>query len=241
MEAYIDETAKVIETETGEDSKIWKNTFVKNCRIGSRVNIGDFTRTEDSAFADNVSIQRNALIYSSSFGKYSYTGKNFTAWHADIGAFCSISWNVGIGGANHDYTRVTTHSFLYSPYMGLTGENEILYDRFATPCKIGNDVWIGANAVICRDVTIGDGAVVGAGAVVTKSVEPYTIVTGVPAKPIKKRFDDKTIERLLKIRWWEFDDETIRSNFELFARTPTGEVLDKLEQLRAKTDGKAEV
>ena len=232
MSAYIDETATVIGSELSDDAKIWKSVFLKNCKIAEHVNIGDFTRAENSEFGEYVSLQRNNLIYNSQVGRRTYTGKNTTMWHVEIGSFCSISWNVGIGGANHDYTRLTTHAFLYSPYMGLMNENDCGYDRFQEPCKIGNDVWIAANAVVCRNVIVGDGAVIGAGAVVTKDVEPYAIVAGVPAKPIKKRFDDKTIERLLKIKWWELDDSVIKENFELFNAVPTAESLDRLEEIR---------
>lgn len=232
VSGYIDETAEVVNTGVPDSSKVWKQVFLKDCVLGESVNIGDFTRAEDSIFENRVGIQRNALIYSSRIGKYSYTGKNFTMWHADVGAFCSISWNVGIGGDNHDYNRVTTHAFLYSPYMGLMGDNESSYERFQGHCKIGNDVWIGANAVICRDLVVGDGAVIAAGAVVTHDVEPYTIVAGVPARPLKKRFDDETVERLLKIRWWEFEDEVIRNHFSLFNGKPTEEILDHLESLK---------
>lgn len=77
---------------------------------------------------------------------------------------------------------------------------------------IGNDVWIGYEAIILAGVTIGDGAIIGARAVVTKDVLPYTVVAGVPAKPIKKRFDDKTISKLLDIQWWNWSDEKIAQN-----------------------------
>lgn len=238
MSGHIDETATVISTEVPESSNVWKSVFLKECKLGKSVNIGDFTRAENSDFKDNVNIQRNSLIYSSSFGRRSYSGKNLTMWYADVGAFCSVSWNVGIGGANHDYSRVTTHAFLYSPYMGLMGDNDCGYDRFDEPCVIGNDVWIGANSIICRNVHIGDGAVIAAGAVVTKNVEPYTIVAGVPAKPIKKRFDDETIKRLLDIKWWDFDDSTIRDNFKLFNSKPSECILKKMEEIKNRVGGR---
>lgn len=79
---------------------------------------------------------------------------------------------------------------------------------------IGNDVWIGYEAVVMAGVTIGDGAIIGARAVVTKDVPPYTIVGGVPAKPIRKRFDDETIERLLDLKWWDWPIEKIRRHLE---------------------------
>jgi phosphonate metabolim protein, transferase hexapeptide repeat family len=232
MSGYIDNTASVISTTLDDTAKVWKNAFVKNSILGPFVNIGDFSRIEDCKLDSYVGIQRNSLIYSSKIGRHSYTGKNFTMWHTDVGAFCSISWNVGIGGANHDYRKVTTHAFLYSQYMGLMRENDKGYDRFSEPCTIGNDVWIGSNATVCRNVNIGDGAVVGAGAVVTHDVEPYTIVAGIPARPLKKRFDDKTIEKLLEIRWWEFGDEIIRNNFNLFNSEPDEEVLYFMQKIR---------
>ena len=227
----IHDTAIVKNSKIDNTARVWKQVFLNNCVVDEKANIGDFTRAEDSYFGNMVSIQRNSLIYSCSIGKYSYTGKNFTSWHAKIGAFCSISWNVVIGGADHDYKRLTTHAFLYSPHMGLMNQNECGYNRFSEPCEIGNDVWVGANAVICRNVTIGDGAVIGAGSVVTHDVEPYTIVAGIPARPIKKRFDDKIIDKLQKLKWWKLDDATIRDNFDLFNSEPTDRIIFELEKL----------
>ena len=77
---------------------------------------------------------------------------------------------------------------------------------------VGNDVWIGYEAIVLAGVTIGDGAIIGSRAVVTKDVPPYTIVGGVPAKPIRKRYDDAVIERLEALRWWDWDEEKIRRN-----------------------------
>ena len=81
---------------------------------------------------------------------------------------------------------------------------------------IGNDVWIGHNAIIMPGVTIGDGAIVGSGAVVTHKVEPYTVVVGVPAKPIKKRFDDLTIDKIQKSQWWNWSHEIIKERLQDF-------------------------
>lgn len=97
-DVHVDETATVVDSEMKGGAGVWKHAFVKNCFLEKFSSIGDFTRTEDSAFGEHVQIQRNGLIYSSSFGRRTYTGKNFTCWHASIGAFCSISWNVSLGG-----------------------------------------------------------------------------------------------------------------------------------------------
>ena len=228
---YIDETAVTKNVILSETSKIWKNTFVCDTKIGENSIIGDFSRVQNCVLKENVSIQRNSLMFNTTMGDYSYVGKNFTSWYANIGKFCSISWNVSIGGANHDYERVTSHAFLYSPQFGFLHNDEIGYDRFTDNCTIGNDVWIGCHAVICRNVSIGDGAVIAAGAVVTKDVPPYAIVAGVPAKIIKYRYKKIYIERLQKIKWWNFPVEVIKDNFEIFNSKIDEKVLYELEKL----------
>ncbi|MBQ9229395.1 MAG: CatB-related O-acetyltransferase [Eubacterium sp.] len=176
------------------------------------------------------------MLFHVSLGRYTYTGKNFTAWHCQIGSFCSISWNVSIGGANHDYSRITTHAFLYSGDFGLLGDEAPLYDRFTDQCVIGNDVWIGCGATVCRGVTVGDGAVIAAGAVVTHDVAPYTIVAGVPAKPIKKRFSDDVIDLLLQSQWWTLPADVIRQNAALFSAKADKTAALKILALKQQND-----
>lgn len=226
----IDNSAKIIDSHIGENTSIWKNVFVKNVSTGKNVSIGDFSRIENSQLDDYVNIQRFGMIYNSNFGRYSYTGRNITCWFSEIGKFCSISWNVSIGGANHDYNRVTTSAFLYSDIFDLKQGNKG-YERFHDSCVIGNDVWIGCGAVICRNVKIGDGAVIGANSVVTRDVEPYSIVVGSPAKHIKYRFSSNIINKLLEIRWWELPAEIIKKNYNLFNTIPSEDTLSALEAL----------
>ncbi len=228
---FVHETSQAENVQASDTAKIYKECKVVNCSLDSNVTIGDYSRVFNSKFGENVALQRNAMVYSTDIGRYTYTGKNFTSWHSKIGTFCSISWNVSIGGANHDYNRVTTHSFLYSKDYGFF-DDEPGYDRFTDECIIGNDVWIAANACICRGVTVGDGAVIAAGAVVTHDVEPYTIVGGVPAKPIKKRFSDEVIQLLLKSKWWELPTNIIKENFELFNSFPNVEIAKKICDLK---------
>ncbi|MDW5286458.1 CatB-related O-acetyltransferase [Alteromonas macleodii] len=148
---------------------------------------------------------------------------------ADIGAFCSISWNVSIGGANHDFKRVTQHSFLYNDRDKLRPLGvQSAYDRLASELKIGNDVWIAAGAVVLRGVTIGDGAVVGANAVVTKNVPPYAVVAGNPAKIIKYRFDSAVIKALTLLKWWEWSDEKIKKHYGVLSESPDLDSLNKV-------------
>nr|WP_277949180.1 CatB-related O-acetyltransferase [Aeromonas dhakensis] len=139
-----------------------------------------------------------------------------------IGAFCSINESVKIGEFNHPLDCITSHPLLYISkhdilgYEGVPGiwENDDLLDLYNMSSNqkitIGNDVWIGANAIILPGVTIGDGAVVGAGAVVTRDVPDYAIVVGVPAKVIRQRFNKEQISILKRICWWDWDDEQIQ-------------------------------
>lgn len=143
-------------------------------------------------------------------GKYSYIGTGTRITNTTIGNFCSIGGNCGIGGGMHPIDRVST-----SPVF-LKGRN-IMHKHFAEfpyePSKlvqIGNDVWIGDGVYIRSGVSIGNGAIIGAHAVVVHDVEPYTIVAGVPAREIRKRFTEETVENLQKIQWWDWPNNKLQ-------------------------------
>lgn len=128
-----------------------------------------------------------------------------------IGRYCSISWSVSIMAGDHPTAHVSTHPFTYRDYFERRikqdfGEapNIAKFNPDRGPVVIGNDVWIGQNVLLRNGITIGHGAVVAAGSVVVKDVPPYAIVGGNPAKIIKYRFDEKTIEKLLASEWWEY-------------------------------------
>lgn len=130
----------------------------------------------------------------------------------EIGKFCSIANDVKIFlDGEHETSNISTYPFGY--FKGFTSKK-----RYKTKSKgkvvIGNDVWIGYGVTILSGVNIGDGAVIGAKSLVVKNIPPYTIVGGVPAKIIKKRFDDKTIEELQKIQWWNWSDQKIQKNID---------------------------
>lgn len=141
-----------------------------------------------------------------------------TANISSIGAFTSFGREVMVTGADHPHTSVTNSEVVYMPSRGFVDvkRDDLRPQRRLRPLVIGSDVWIGSRAVILPGITIGHGAVIAAGAVVTKDVAPYTIVAGVPARPIRRRFPQETADLLLASRWWEWDDETIRARLPEF-------------------------
>lgn len=228
---FIAENAEIENLQLSDGVKIF-SARVKNTSLGQDSLIRDFSQVERCVIGRRVDLQRADMIFDTEIGDFTYVGRNFTCWNAKIGKFCSISWNVGVGGADHDYNRISQHAFLYAPQFGIIEKGQKQgYNRFETECIIGNDVWIGCNAVICRDVKVGDGAVVAAGAVVTKNVAPYTIVGGVPAKIIKRRCSEELALRLQKTQWWNLPIEFIKKNFDLFNSDITELSIAQMEKL----------
>jgi virginiamycin A acetyltransferase len=160
---------------------------------------------------DHVQLAGCHLMPHVEVGFRSYANQSFIR-NARIGRFCSIGRRVSIGAARHSIESLSTHPFVA--------------DTASPPTTIGNDVWIGDNAVILAGVSIGDGAVVGAGAVVTRDVESYAIVGGVPARELRKRFTTELRERLLASKWWEYGDSAADADVEVaLQKIPTANPL----------------
>ena len=159
-----------------------------------------------SKIATHCHILENTLILNSIINSYSYVGKNSVVQNAIIGSFCSIANDVFIGLGSHPTNYFTTSPLFYRVtntfQLNLVDEN-LKFSEYL-PIEIGNDVWIGARAIIMDGVKIEDGAIIAAGAVVTRNVPPYAIVGGVPAKVIRYRFEPEKIERLIKLQWWKW-------------------------------------
>ena len=223
----IDSTAIVIDSHISEKARIYRNVVIRRSTIADNCIVGDMGHVEDSRLGYMSQLYPLGMMYSSNLGAYSYVQKNSSIWHATIGKFCSISWNVSIGGGEHDFHKVTAHSMLYAKSYSFV--DEPLYERFSEQCEIQNDVWIAAGATILRGVTVGNGAVIGAGAVVTKDVEPYSIMAGVPARKIGQRCDDKLVDELLVVKWWDWPTEKIKSHIELFNKNLDEDTVDKLK------------
>jgi phosphonate metabolism protein (transferase hexapeptide repeat family) len=161
---------------------------IKNVDLGDYVEIHDFVQARDSTI-----------------GSYSYLQEYVSVLNVEMGRFCAIAAMTRIGAPNHPYKRVTQHRISYVPeYYWGSGQRdaEFFSDRSADKCIVGNDVWMGHGATVLPGVAIGDGAVVAAGAIVTKTVEPYAIVAGNPARTIKRRFTRQLSDRLQALQWW---------------------------------------
>lgn len=174
--------------------------FLKNILKNSNIIVGDYTYYDD--FENPENFLKNV--------KYHF---DFTGDKLIIGKFCMIASGVEfiMNGANHLTEAISAYPFAI---FGNGWENAM--DGKSYPTKgntvVGNDVWIGYKATIMPGVTIGDGAIIGSGAVVTKDVEPYSIVGGNPTKTIRKRFDEAKIKTLLEMRWWDWSIEKITAN-----------------------------
>lgn len=178
--------------------------YLKNVITRSTIEVGEYTIYNDFVH-DPRDFEKNNVLY-----HYPVNGDRLK-----IGKFCAIACGARFlfTSGNHALRSLSTYTFpIFFEEWGLDAKNiREAWDNKGD-ITVGNDVWIGYEAVILSGVTIGDGAIIGARAVVTKDVPPYTIVGGIPAKPIRKRFDDAVIERLEALRWWDWDEEKIRRN-----------------------------
>lgn len=160
----------------------------------------------------------NGRAYKCNFGAFTYAQYGCNLGYLTIGRFCSIGPNVIIAHGEHPTDFLSMHPIFYE-HSYLKGVASFVSKTLFNSHKqvhIGSDVWIGCNCYIKDGVTIGDGAAIGAGSIVTGDIPPYSIAVGVPARVIRNRFDDKTILRLLDLKWWNWDIETISKNKELF-------------------------
>lgn len=199
------------------------NKWMANSRaffeIYSKKNISILARISlDSNIEKKTKINRFVRIINSVIGSYSYVGPGTKILNSRIGRFCSISWGCNLGLLSHNTKSLST-SPLFSEKRNGVGISWVKEDvaQDVKMLVIGNDVWIGANAIIMNGLNIGDGAVIGAGAVVTRDVEPYAIVAGNPAKIIKMRFSPDVVGRLLEKQWWSRDENFLKANLIVFS------------------------
>jgi phosphonate metabolism protein (transferase hexapeptide repeat family) len=184
----------------------------------------------DSALGRYVEICERCVVAETHVGDYSYLMQDCETWAARIGKFVNVASHVRINATNHPTWRATLHHFTYraGDYWPDAEREEDFFDwRRDNAVVVGHDVWIGHGATITPGVSIGNGAVIGAGAVVTHDVAPYTIVAGVPARPLKPRFPEGVGARMDALAWWDWPHATLRAALEDFRRLSAEAFLDK--------------
>jgi acetyltransferase-like isoleucine patch superfamily enzyme len=205
---------------------------IQHSQLPASVKLGQLCRVLHSQLGEKCMVGSFSKLAYTRMGDLSYVGDYTTVIQTEIGKFTSISWGVTLGPEEHDYTRITNHSFLYSMRsFDLTPREH--YDPRASECRVGHDVWIGCNSTILRGVRVGNGAVIGANALVGQDVPAYAIAVGSPARVIKYRFEAPIIDALLELAWWDIPISTISQHTELFAARPTLEAIERIAELKA--------
>jgi acetyltransferase-like isoleucine patch superfamily enzyme len=207
---------------------IWLKTFLitiylelvyfrKSLKLGYRTNI------TNCKFGRNNTIFDFVVLSNSQIGDFTYISNSSNICNTVIGKFCSIGSNVKCGLPSHPSSVfVSTHPIFYSTLK----QSQITFadkSYFVEEGKIvvGNDVWIGSNVIIMSGLTIGDGAIIASGSIVTKDIPAYSIYGGVPAKIIRYRFEKDEIDFLLNLKWWDFEIDFLRKNFDKFHNIKT--------------------
>ncbi|CUX79562.1 MAG: phosphonate metabolism protein with transferase hexapeptide repeat [Roseibaca calidilacus] len=188
----------------------------------------------NSDFGSYTEVGAGSVILNTTMGDYSYCARGCDIANASIGKFTNIAANVRIGPTDHPMDRASLHHFLYRSDMYWPDEapDEAFFaKRRARRVTIGHDVWIGHGAIIRPEVTIGTGAVVGAGAVVTRDVAPYTIVVGVPAEKMRRRFSKQVARRLVDLAWWDWDHNRLQMALGDFRTLEAEAFLEKYEEV----------
>lgn len=194
--------SRKIYPRSGDKETVYLKPVISNPNIS----VGEFTMYNDFV-NDPMQFERNNVLY-----QYPINHDKLI-----IGKFCSIACGAKFifNSANHTLSSFSTYPFpIFFEEWGLNIKDVAAAWDNKGDIVIGNDVWIGYEAIIMAGVTVGDGAIIGTRAVVTKDVPPYTIVGGVPAKPIRKRFDNEALDELLKIRWWDWPEDKIARNIQ---------------------------
>lgn len=210
--------------------KEWSKESYNNI-FGEKTFVSQGCEVMDSKMGYYSRLKSLCHLRNSALGDYSIVSNAAYINATDIGKFNSIGYGNYIGLWEHNL-YVTTHSFYLYEGSGGFVEGYQPYEKDKIRTKIGNDVWTGANAVILKGVSIGDGAVVGAGSIVTKDVPPYAIVTGNPAKILRYRFNEKDIAFLKKIKWWNFERELIQD----MVNNKVWDSIDKLKEYFIKNN-----
>ncbi|MER8429906.1 DapH/DapD/GlmU-related protein [Mesorhizobium caraganae] len=201
------------------EPRIHPTAELKACKLGRYASIGE-----------------RVVLREVNVGDFSYFERHAEAIYTTIGKFCSIAANSRINALEHPIERVTQHKLSYRPneYFRWLGVDAAFRERRqAKAVSIGNDVWIGHGAVIMPGISIGNGAIVGANAVVTRDVPAYAIVAGVPAKPLRRRFPPEIAARIESLAWWDWPPEKLAKAVPDMQALAIEDFLDRWEQERS--------
>ena len=181
--------------------------------LGTAPAIHRTASVRNTAFGIYNEVGARTKVAECSFGDYAYVVNDSDIIYTDVGKFCSIAAHTRINPGNHLTDRVAMSHFTYrSSAYGLGEDDPAFFDwRRSFRCRLGHDVWIGHGAVVLPGVSMGNGAVAGAGAVVTKDVPAWTIVVGNPARVLRPRFNDAVAEALERIAWWDWTHDALRA------------------------------
>ena len=201
----------------------WYKNYYKTKKRFPTAQMGYDSWCNNSELAEYVTLYENVRVSNSKVGKFTYFAEGARISNAQIGNFCSIGPQVLMGRGTHPTKKfVSTHPIFFSTgkQAQISFADKTYFDEIR-PVIIGNDVWIGAKTYICDGVTIGNGAIIAAGAIVTKDVPPYAMVGGVPAKVLRYRFSMEEIDFLLKDAWWNKDINWLREHYKDFHNVKT--------------------
>jgi phosphonate metabolism protein (transferase hexapeptide repeat family) len=190
----------------------------------------------DTELGAYTEVGARTILNEVAMGDYSYVVNDGQITYTTIGKFCSIAAMIRINPGNHPMHRATQAHFTYRASAYFRGESDDA-DFFAWRrehhCTIGHDVWLGHGAIVLPGRNIGTGAVIAAGAIVTKDVAPYTIVAGNPARPVRRRFSEAVEDGLMDLAWWNWDHEMLRQALPDFRKLPVEDFLSKYKGVKA--------
>jgi hypothetical protein len=177
----------------------------------------------ESELGEWTEVRRRSRLNESTIGDYTYLMERVQLDFTTVGKFGNVAAAARLGPTNHPIDRPTAHHFTYRAEMyGLGEDDDAVFEwRADQQVEVGHDVWIGHGAIVLPGASVGNGAVVGAGAVVVDDVDPYTVVAGVPAEPIRRRFPEEVAARIEATEWWEWDHDTLRERLDAFRNLET--------------------
>ncbi|WP_322889516.1 MULTISPECIES: chloramphenicol acetyltransferase [unclassified Yoonia] len=194
--------------------------------------IHDGCSIDDSTFGAYVEIGQGSRVAHSTIGDYSYCDRYADIANTTLGKFANIAAFVRIGATDHPMDKASLHHFHYrsaSYFDDASDDADWFAHRRTRRTVIGHDTWIGHGAQVRPEVTIGHGAVIAGGAIVTKDVAPYMIVAGIPATPLRSRFSAPVADRMMALAWWDWPHDRLRAALDDFRKLRAEEFLDLYE------------